>query len=176
MARTADTAWLDGSIAALRGVGWGGKSRLHELTEAAQGKYHYTIGPYSDAVLSVKPGDRIRIETRDAFEGAIRTEQRQADRTIADAVRQSAERADHDRGRRTGRRAGGAYRKHAAARREPVRHLLHDPVFRRADRHHPDRDAERPAAGTDAQDPCRREQGALERRASRCPTARISAR
>ena len=49
MARTADTAWLDGSIAALRGVGWRGKSRLHELTEAAQGKYHYTIGPYSDA-------------------------------------------------------------------------------------------------------------------------------
>ena len=74
MARTADTAWLDGSIAALRGVGWRGKSRLHELTEAAQGKYHYTIGPYSDAVLSVKPGDRIRIETRDAFEGAIRSE------------------------------------------------------------------------------------------------------
>ncbi len=53
MARTADTAWLDGSIAALRGVGWRGKSHLHELTEAAQGKYHYTIGPYSDAVLSV---------------------------------------------------------------------------------------------------------------------------
>src|ERR1700689_3397751 len=74
MAGTADTAWLGGSIAALRGVGWGGKGRLHELTEAAQGKYHYTIGPYSDAVLSVKPGDRIRIETRDAFEGAIRSE------------------------------------------------------------------------------------------------------
>jgi amidase len=74
MAKTAETAWLDDSIAARRGVGWGGKPRLHELTEAAQGKYHYTIGPYSTPVLSVKPGDRIRIETRDAFEGAIRNE------------------------------------------------------------------------------------------------------
>ena len=61
MARTADTVWLDGSIVAKRGVGWGGKARLHDLTEAVQGKFHYTIGPYSDAVLSVKPGDRIQV-------------------------------------------------------------------------------------------------------------------
>ncbi|MFO1350607.1 MAG: acetamidase/formamidase family protein [Gammaproteobacteria bacterium] len=36
--------------------------------------YHYTIGPYSNPVLSIKPGDRVVVETRDAFEGAIKTE------------------------------------------------------------------------------------------------------
>ena len=69
------TSWLDDSIVARRGIGWANKPHLHDLTEAAQGKYHYTIGPYSDPVLTVRPGDRIRVETRDAFEGAIRTEQ-----------------------------------------------------------------------------------------------------
>src|SRR5258707_2809328 len=74
MARAAKAQWTDQSIAARRGVGWAKKPVLHNLTEAAQGKFHYTIGPYSDPVLTVAPGDRIRIETRDAFEGAIRTE------------------------------------------------------------------------------------------------------
>ncbi len=45
MAKTADTAWSDGSIA----------------------------DPYSDAVLSVKPGDRIRIETRTVAAGIHRS-------------------------------------------------------------------------------------------------------
>ena len=75
MARPAKATWLDQSIVARRGVGWARDPRLHDLTEALQGKFHYTIGPYSDPVLTVAPGDRIRIETRDAFEGAIRTEQ-----------------------------------------------------------------------------------------------------
>jgi amidase len=74
MARSAADRWLDTSIAATRGVGWAGKPKLLELTEAVQGKFHYTIGPYSEPVLHVEPGDRIRIDTRDAFEGAIRTE------------------------------------------------------------------------------------------------------
>ena len=47
----------------------------HQLTEAKQGKFRYTIGPYSDPVLRVPPGDRVVVETRDAFEGAVRTEQ-----------------------------------------------------------------------------------------------------
>ena len=74
MARPAPAKWLSGSIVAQRGVGWGGKPVLHSLSEAEQGKFHYTIGPYSEPVLRVRPGDRIRIETRDAFEGAIRSE------------------------------------------------------------------------------------------------------
>src|SRR5882757_6934686 len=75
MARSVKNQWLDQSIVARRGIGWADKPRLHNLTEALQGKFHYTIGPYSDPVLTVSPGDRIRVETRDAFEGAIRTEQ-----------------------------------------------------------------------------------------------------
>jgi acetamidase/formamidase len=47
----------------------------HELSEARQGKFHYTMGPYSDPVMSIAPGDRVIVDTRDAFEGKIRTEQ-----------------------------------------------------------------------------------------------------
>ncbi len=67
--------WVAGSIMARRGAGRDRKPQTHELTEAKQGRYHYTIGPYSDPVLTVKPGDRVVVETRDAFEGAIQTEQ-----------------------------------------------------------------------------------------------------
>jgi amidase len=74
MARAAKAQWTDQSIVARRGTGWSKQPVTHNLTEAAQGKFHYTIGPYSDPVLTVAPGDRIVIETRDAFEGAIRTE------------------------------------------------------------------------------------------------------
>src|ERR1700761_396285 len=67
--------WLDTSIVAQRGVGWGGTPPTHELTEGKQGTFHYTIGPYTNPVLTVRPGDRIVVETRDAFEGALKTEQ-----------------------------------------------------------------------------------------------------
>lgn len=67
-------SWLDNSIMALRGVARGATRATHHLTEAKQGKYHYTMGPYSDPVLHVQPGDRIVVETRDAFEGAITSE------------------------------------------------------------------------------------------------------
>jgi acetamidase/formamidase len=68
-------SWLDTSIMATRGVARGRTAATHELTEAKQGKYHYTMGPYSDPVMHIKPGDRVVVETRDAFEGAIKTEQ-----------------------------------------------------------------------------------------------------
>jgi acetamidase/formamidase len=48
--------------------------RSHNLTEKAQGHYHYTIGPYSEPVLRVKPGDRVSVETLDAFGGKIKNE------------------------------------------------------------------------------------------------------
>src|SRR5580698_5903588 len=60
-----DTSWIDTSIVAQRGVGWGGTPTTHHLTEAKQGLFHYTIGPYSQPVLTVRPGDRIVVETRD---------------------------------------------------------------------------------------------------------------
>ncbi len=68
-------SWLDTSIMATRGVAKGRVAATHELTEAKQGKYHYTMGPYSDPVLHIRPGDRVVVETRDAFDGAIKTEQ-----------------------------------------------------------------------------------------------------
>jgi amidase len=66
--------WLKASIMYTKGVANGKTGTTHELTEAKQGRYHYTMGPYSDPVLQIKPGDRVVVETRDAFEGAIKTE------------------------------------------------------------------------------------------------------
>ncbi len=66
--------WLQSSLMAARGVGKGRKPDTHELTEAKQGRYHYTMGPYSEPVLHIKPGDRVVVQTRDAFEGKITRE------------------------------------------------------------------------------------------------------
>jgi amidase len=46
----------------------------HYLTDDVQGGYHYTIGPYAHPVLRVKPGDTVVVETHDAFEGKILSE------------------------------------------------------------------------------------------------------
>ena len=74
MAESERGAWLSRSIMARRGLARGRPGRSHTLSEAKQGQYHYTIGPYSKAVLSVGPGDRVMIETQDAFEGALKSE------------------------------------------------------------------------------------------------------
>jgi acetamidase/formamidase len=66
--------WLEDSIMMKRGVGADREPVEHHLTEQMQKTYHYTIGPYSQPVLHVKPGDRVVVETRDAFEGKIREE------------------------------------------------------------------------------------------------------
>ena len=68
-------SWLNASIMRTRGLARGRTPVTHQLTEALQGKFHYTIGPYTDPVLTVKPGDRVVVETRDAFEGKIKTPQ-----------------------------------------------------------------------------------------------------
>ena len=46
----------------------------HYLTDDVQKRYHYTIGPYADPVLHVRPGDTVAVETHDAFEGKIVSE------------------------------------------------------------------------------------------------------
>lgn len=46
-----------------------GEMTEHYLTKAIQQKYHYTIGPYAEPVLRVKPQDTLIVETPDAFEG-----------------------------------------------------------------------------------------------------------
>jgi len=48
--------------------------RHHELTEAKQGTYHYVYGPYAEPVLRIAPGDIVAAETKDAFEGKIKSE------------------------------------------------------------------------------------------------------
>ena len=67
--------WLKTSIMHTRGVARGVPGATHQLTEARQGKYHYTIGPYTDPVLSIRAGDRVVVQTRDAFDGKVRTAQ-----------------------------------------------------------------------------------------------------
>jgi len=66
--------WLADSIMGRRGVAGGTSGRTHELSEAKQGAYRYTLGRYADPVLAVRPGDRVVVETIDAFGGAIETE------------------------------------------------------------------------------------------------------
>jgi len=66
--------WLSSSIMATRGVGRDRTPQTHNLTEEAQGDFHYTIGPYSTPVMTIAPGDRIVVETRDAFDGKIQHE------------------------------------------------------------------------------------------------------
>jgi amidase len=68
-----DTSWISSSVMAMRGEGRKRKTKTHHLTEQKQGKYHYTMGPYSDPVLHIEPGDQVVVETRDAFEGKIKT-------------------------------------------------------------------------------------------------------
>jgi len=46
-----------------------------KLTETDQGEFHYTIGPYADPVLEIDPGETVAVETHDAFEGALKTEE-----------------------------------------------------------------------------------------------------
>jgi acetamidase/formamidase len=67
--------WLEQSIMHTRGVAKGQVGVTHELGEERQGIFHYTIGPYSEPVMVIKPGDRVVVDTRDAFEGKIMTEQ-----------------------------------------------------------------------------------------------------
>ncbi|MEI5996250.1 MULTISPECIES: acetamidase/formamidase family protein [Paraburkholderia] len=66
--------WLEESIMMKRGVGADREPVEHHLTEELQKTFHYTIGPYSQPVLHVKPGDRVVVDTRDAFEGKIKNE------------------------------------------------------------------------------------------------------
>jgi amidase len=47
----------------------------YTLTEKNQQKFVYTIGPYAEPVLRIKPGDSVTVETLDAFEGKIVNEQ-----------------------------------------------------------------------------------------------------
>ena len=70
----AKSLWLNSSIMANRGVGRLASGQTHHLTEEMQGIYHYTMGPYSDPVMTIAPGDTVVVDTRDAFEGKLVSE------------------------------------------------------------------------------------------------------
>ena len=61
--------WVKESIMYRNGIGNRSSGSCHKLTEKVQGNYHYTIGPYSEPVLKINPGDQVIVETADAFEG-----------------------------------------------------------------------------------------------------------
>jgi amidase len=66
--------WIDTSYMARKGVAKGKTGATHSLTEATQGRYHYTYGPYAEPVVRIKPGDVVVSETQDAFEGKLKKE------------------------------------------------------------------------------------------------------
>ena len=68
-------SWLQNSVMYQRGVAHGQVGATHELTEQRQGQFQFTMGPYSQPALAVKPGDRVITETLDAFGGVIQSEQ-----------------------------------------------------------------------------------------------------
>jgi amidase len=68
-------SWLQNSVMYQRGVARGQVGTTYELTEQRQGQFQFTMGPYSQPALSIKPGDRVITETLDAFGGQIETEQ-----------------------------------------------------------------------------------------------------
>ena len=67
-------SWLDSSYMGRQGVAGGREGARHRVTEADQGTFHYVYGPYADPVLKIAPGDIIEVETADAFEGVIKSE------------------------------------------------------------------------------------------------------
>jgi acetamidase/formamidase len=66
--------WIAGSVMGRKGVGRGRQGAHHTLDAARQGRHHYVYGPYATPVMTIAPGDRVSIETEDAFGGAVRTE------------------------------------------------------------------------------------------------------
>lgn len=70
-----EASWLAGAIMGARGEAAAQVKTEVRISEADQGSYHYTLGPYAQPVATVKPGTRLVIETHDAFEGKIKTEE-----------------------------------------------------------------------------------------------------
>ncbi len=66
--------WFEMSLMARRGVAGGREGRRHTLTIADHREFPYVYGPYAEPVLEVEPGAVVTVETHDAFEGRIRSE------------------------------------------------------------------------------------------------------
>lgn len=66
--------WLEHSIMGKKGVAAGVVGANHALTIEDQKTFHYVYGPYAEPVLEVDPGALVTVETHDAFEGKIVSE------------------------------------------------------------------------------------------------------
>jgi len=66
--------WFPRSLMATRGLAGKESGKTHALTEADQGTFYFTYGPYAEPRLTVAPGDTVVVETQDAFGGAIKSE------------------------------------------------------------------------------------------------------
>ncbi len=66
--------WFETSLMARKGVAKGAETGRATITIGDQGNFHYVYGPYVDPVLTVAPGTLLTVETHDAFEGKITSE------------------------------------------------------------------------------------------------------
>jgi acetamidase/formamidase len=66
--------WFGRSLMARKGVAQGKPGAAHAIRIEDQGAFHYVYGPYVDPVLRVEPGAVVTVETHDAFEGKITSE------------------------------------------------------------------------------------------------------
>ncbi|MDW3221546.1 MAG: acetamidase/formamidase family protein [Paracoccaceae bacterium] len=67
--------WLKTSLMARQGVAGGAQGASHGISIGDQETFHYVYGPYVDPVIEVDPGAVVTVETHDAFEGKIVTDQ-----------------------------------------------------------------------------------------------------
>lgn len=67
-------SWIETSIMGRKGVAKGATKAEHSITIEDQKTFHYVYGPYADPVLEVDPGAVVTVETHDAFEGKVVTE------------------------------------------------------------------------------------------------------
>ena len=148
--------WLDGSIAARRGVGWAGKPKLHRPDRGDAGQIPLHDRSLLRSGADRAPGDRIRIETRDAFEGAIRTERDKPTKRLRMPFVNPQNGPIMIERRRTRRRAGRAYRNACCrAARTRCGTCCMIPHFGALTGTTLTATLNRAAAGTDAQNPCR---------------------
>lgn len=67
-------SWIEQSLMARKGVAQARERARHRLTLGEQGAMRYVYGPYEAPTLTITPGAVIEVETHDAFEGRIVTE------------------------------------------------------------------------------------------------------
>lgn len=68
-------SWYESSIMNQKGVAKGQAGERHRLSIEDHEQFHYVYGPYAKPLLEVEPGVVITVETHDAFEGQITSEQ-----------------------------------------------------------------------------------------------------